>query len=41
MKSVYRISSNKRCGAYLIFAILGAALKRERRFLEEIQYTFY
>ena len=30
----YRISSNKRCGAYLIFMILGAALIRGRRLIE-------
>jgi len=37
---VYRISCNKLRGAYLIFAILGAALKREQRSFQNLKILF-
>ena len=37
---VYRISSNTRRGAYLIFVILGAALKRGRRLFRNLTTLF-
>ena len=36
----YRISSNKRRGAYLIFVILGAALIRGRRLFRNLTILF-